>query len=83
MLDLFFLFFSVNFQVFGDPKLAMEVDNLKSRGLYHLGGLKNKNLNKKICFITLPHFTLYYPSYFQVSPHLELRPSPSKHLCLS
>ena len=30
MLDVVFPCFSVNFQVFGDPKLAMEVENLKS-----------------------------------------------------
>ena len=29
MLDLVFPCFSVNFQVFGDPKLAMEVENLE------------------------------------------------------
>ena len=83
MLNLVFPCFSVNFQIFGDPKLAMEVENLKSRGLYHLGGLKNKILNKKINFGILPYLSSSYFSYFQASPHLELRPSPSKHLCLS
>ena len=81
MLDLVFPCFSVNFHVFGDPKLAMEVENLKSGGLYHLGGLKNKDLNNKISFSILPHFTSYYSSYFQPSSHLKLRPNPSKHLC--
>ena len=83
VLDLVFPCFSVNFQVFGDPTLAMEVEKMKRGGLYHLGGLKNKNLNKKISFSILPHLSSLYSSYFQASPHLELRPSPSKHLCLS
>ena len=83
MLDLVFPCFSVNFQVFGDPKLAMEVENMKSGGLYHLGVLKNKILNKKISFSILPHLSFLYSSYFQASPHLELRHSPTKHLCLS
>ena len=38
----------------------MEVENLKSGGIYHLGGLKNKkNLNKKISFSILPHLALW------------------------
>ena len=70
MLDLVFPCFSVNFQIFGDPKLAMEVENLKSGGLYHLRGLKNTNLNKKINFSILPYLSSVYSSYFQASPHL-------------
>ena len=83
MLDLVFPCFSVNFQVFGDPELAMEVENLKSEGLYHLGGLKNKILNKKVNFSILTHLSSLYPSYFQAFPYLKLRPSPSKYLSLS
>ena len=42
MLDIVFPCLSVNFQFFRDLKLAMDVENLKSGGLYHLGGSKNK-----------------------------------------
>ena len=83
MLDFIFPCVSANFQVLGDPKLATEVENLKSGGLYHLGGLKNKILNNNISFSILPHLSSLYSSYFQAYLHLELRPSPSKHLCLS
>ena len=75
MLNLVFPCFSVNFQVFGDPKLTMDVENLKSGGLYHLGGLKNKNLKKKISFSILPHLSSFYSS-FQASLHLDLRLVP-------
>ena len=44
MLDFVFPYVSVNFQVFGNLKLAMEMENLKSEGLYHLRGLKNENI---------------------------------------
>ena len=74
------MFLSFDFKLWSS-KLAMKVENLEKWRFIPSWKLKEQKFEQETTS-SLTHLSSYYSSYFQASPHLELKPNPCKHLCV-